>query len=143
MRSVLILSAAVFLFSIPSMADSTTLVDLTASACQSCFPGTTEPAETVDAQLDLIPVTGTFFDSGGGYLFTGSVYEVIGITGTLNGSPMTLAAAPQGDGSWLYMCSSDSFCPGSVYFTANGSFSWFEFDGANSLLEISDSNGDG
>ena len=55
---------------------------------------------------------------------------------------MTLTAAPQGIGSWLYEQGSN-FELGTVYFTANGSFSCLENDAAFNLLEILDANGDG
>jgi len=138
MRVLLIL--AVFgLCSIPACAD--TLVDVSAVTCESCF-GSGLPEITLGAQFTVTPVTGTFFNSGSGYLFTGTVDEVTGITGTLDGGSMTLASAPQGDGSWLYQIG-DNFYLGSVYFTANGSFSWLENDNAFNLLEIMDANGDG
>ena len=94
------------------------------------------PLINLQAQFTVEQVTGTFFNSGEAYLFTGTEYEVLGITGTLNGSPMTLTAAPQGIGSWLYEQGSN-FELGTVYFTANGSFSWLENDAALTYWKFS------
>ncbi len=129
---------AVLLVATAARADSTTVVDVTASQCNGCYGFNPAPL-TLNAQFTLEQVTGQFFDSGQQFLFPGTEWEVTSITGTLNGNPMTLAQAPQGIGSWLY----DDYSLGSVYFTADGSFSWLEFDGAYDLLEIMDANGDG
>jgi hypothetical protein len=142
MRFGVLIAAALLLFSVSAKADSTTLVDVTASTCQLCLTPETYPEITVAAQFTVTPVTGTFFNSGSNYIFTGPVLEVTNIAGTIDGEAMTLAAAAQGDGSWVYQCGAN-FCLGSVYFTANGSFSWFENDTEYNFVEITDANGDG
>jgi hypothetical protein len=134
---------AVLLFATLARADGTPIiVDVTATSCASCFGSPNPPPINLRAQFTVESVTGQFFNSGSDYLFTGTEYEVLSITGTLNGGAMTLAAAPQGIGSWLYG-SGGYFGLGSVYFTANGSFSWLENDNEFNLLEILDANGDG
>lgn len=134
---------AVGLFATLARADSTPfVVDVTATSCTSCFGSPVIPLINLQAQFTVEQVSGTFFNSGEAFLFSGTEFEVVGITGTLNGSPMTLAAAPQGIGSWLFEQGND-FGLGTVYFTANGSFSWLENDGDFNLLEILDANGDG
>jgi hypothetical protein len=134
MKVKLAVAFAVLLSATLARADSTpTTVDVTATA----------PGIDLSAVFTVEQVTGTFFDSGQAFLFTGTEYEVMAITGTLNGGAMTLAAAPQGIGSWMSEESGTQFILGSVYFTANGSFSWLENDGENNLLEITDANGDG
>jgi len=95
---------------------------------------------SLDAFLTVAPVTGTFFNSGLDLLFPNlSVYEVTGISGTLNGNPITSFPAPQGQGSWL----NSQFALGSVWFSAGGSECFIENDVANNLIEIMDANGDG
>jgi len=143
MKLKLVVALALGLFATVARADSTPFViDVTATSCTTCFGSPVIPLINLQAQFTVEQVTGTFFNSGEAYLFTGTEYEVLGITGTLNGSPMTLTAAPQGIGSWLYEQGSN-FELGTVYFTANGSFSWLENDAAFNLLEILDANGDG
>jgi hypothetical protein len=142
MKVKLAVAFAVLLFAFQAHADSMQLiVDVTATSCVGCFTDNPPPINLV-AQFTVEQATGTFFDSGEAYLFNGTEYEVVGISGTLNGDPMALAAAPQGIGSWLYELNGE-FELGSVYFTADGSFSWLENDDAFNLLEISDANGDG
>jgi hypothetical protein len=123
----------VLLFATLARADSTPItVDVTATA----------PGIDLSAVFTVEQVTGAFWDSGQQFLFTGTEYEVIGISGTLNGGAMTLDVPPQGIGSWMNG-DNGQFNLGSVYFTANGSFSLLEWDQANNLLEIADANGDG
>jgi len=144
MKAKLAVAFAVLLSATLARADSTPItVDVTATSCAAAcgFPGS--PPINLKAVFTVEQVTGTFFDSGQGFLFTGTEYEVVNIAGTLNGGAMTLAAAPQGIGSWMSEESGTQFILGSVYFTANGSFSWLENDVENNLLEIMDANGDG
>jgi hypothetical protein len=117
-------------------ADSTT-IDISATTCYGCF--STDVSIDLNAQLTLVPVTGTFYQSGTGFLFTGTEDEVTAMTGTLNGGAITLGEPPYGIGSWL----NSSFELGTIYFTANGSSSWLENDGEYNLIEILDANGDG
>jgi hypothetical protein len=131
---------ATFLFAIPTHADGTTIVDITATRCDSCLSLEAPTPVDLEAQLTVEAVTGQFFNSGSDFLFTGTVDEVIAITGTFNGNPITFFQAPQGEGSWLYP---NSYALGSVYFMAGGSESWLENDNAFNLIETLDSNGDG
>ena len=90
MKVKLAVAFAVLLSATLARADSTpTTVDVTATA----------PGIDLSAVFTVEQVTGTFFDSGQAFLFAGTEYEVMAITGTLNGGAMTLAAAPQGIGS--------------------------------------------
>jgi hypothetical protein len=130
---------ALFIFSGHAKADSTTVIDVSATTCYQCFGDDLDV--NLNAQLTLNAVTGSFFNSGGGFTFDGTEYEVTSMTGTLNGGTMTLGQAPFGIGSWLYLDPSNEFELGSVYFTANGSSSWLENDYANALLESQDANG--
>jgi hypothetical protein len=142
MKLKLAVAFAVFLFATLARADSSLIRDVTATSCGPCSGSPVTSPISLQAQFTVEAVTGEFFNAGQAYLFTGTEYEVMGITGTLNGSPMALAAAPQGIGSWLYEQGGD-FGLGTVYFTADGSFSWLENDGEFNLLEILDANGDG
>jgi hypothetical protein len=73
-----------------------TVVDISATWCTSCRPGIGMPVD-FQAQATVEPVTGTLFNIGFNFLFTGSgVLEVTGISGTLNGSPISFLQAPQG-----------------------------------------------
>lgn len=124
------------LLAMPTYADS--IIVVSASTCTTCFPSTVNI--DLHAQFTVQLVTGQFFNSGAGYLFTGTVAEVVAITGTLNGNPMTLIPPLYGDGSWLIP---GSYGLGTVYFTAGGSVSWLQNDNAFNLIEILDSNGSG
>lgn len=126
------------LLSVPS-AKADTVVDISAVTCTSCFGNQPVTNVNMEAQLVLESVTGTFFDSGHDHFFTGTVDEIVSITGTFNGNAVTFLPAPKGDGSWL----GPNFDLGTVYFSSGGSQSWFENDGAFNLLETSDPNGDG
>lgn len=132
-----IISLAVLL-SVPC-AKADTVVDISAVTCTSCFGNQPVANVNIEAQLVLESVTGTFFNSGQDHFFTGTVDEVVSITGTFNGNPITFLPAPRGDGSWL----DSNFDLGTVYFSSDGSQSWFENDGAFNLLETLDSNDDG
>jgi hypothetical protein len=107
-----------------------TIVDISATWCSACqFGGM--PVD-FQAQATVEPVTGTFFNILFNDLFTGSVLEVTGISGTLNGNPISFLQAPQGDGSWLYP---DLFI-GALYFSANGQPCWMFWDGAFPTLVL-------
>jgi hypothetical protein len=141
MKMKLAVAFAVLLFATLARADSTPItVNATAISCQAACDQPFEPALDFQAQLTVQQTTGQFFDSGGIGLFTGTEYEVTSLTGTLNGSPVTLAAPPFGIGSWLYFEPDGQIELGDVYFTANGSYDWLENDNTNDLLEISDPN---
>lgn len=62
----------------------TVTVDVSATSCPQCPQQFA--AVNLNAVLTVELVTGTFFDSGFAYAFTGQVYEVVSLTGTLNGS---------------------------------------------------------
>jgi len=143
MKMKLAVAFAVLFFAVQAHGDTQQVtLDVTATGCDCPeFSAAQLPVNLV-AQFTVEPVTGTFFDSGQAFLFTGTEYEVTSITGTLNGEAMALAPPPQGIGSWLYDVNGD-YLLGSVYFTASGSFSWVENDASYNLLEIMDSNGDG
>jgi len=124
-------------FATPTYADS--IIVVSATTCTTCFPSTVNI--DLHAQFTVQLVTGQFFNSGAGHFFTGTVAEVVGITGTLNGQPMTLIPPRYGDGSWLFP---DSYGLGTVYFMAGGSpLSWLQNDNAFNLVEITDPNGSG
>src|ERR1700678_293780 len=94
---------SVFLFLAPlAYADSTVTVDVSASPCTSCYPGSNLPPLNLEAVFTVLPMTGTFFDSGGSFSFIGTEYEVINAVGTLDGFPITLASGGGGVVSWLY-----------------------------------------
>jgi hypothetical protein len=122
------------LLATPACADS--IIAVSATTCTSCFPSPV--SVDLQAQFTIQLVTGQFFNSGAGYLFNGTEAEVVAISGTLNGHPMTLIPPPYGDGSWLIPNSNGL---GTVYFMANGSVCWLENDFAYNLLEISDPSG--
>lgn len=142
-RASLIFSTLIIL-SAPAFADSgPAFVDVTATTCDSCFGNQIVQSIDLQAQLTIEPMTGEFFNSGGDYIFHGTVDRVIGITGTLNGRPMALIPAPYGDGSWLSSPAPGSYSLGTVYFSAGGSVCWLQNDNAFNLIEILSSNGDG
>jgi len=112
----------------PAYAD--TIVDISATWCSACqFGGM--PVD-FQAQATVEPVTGTFLNILFKDLFTGSVLEVTGISGTLNGSPISFLQAPQGNGSWLY----PDLYIGALYFSANGQPCWMFWDGAFPTLVL-------
>src|SRR5271169_3612319 len=102
MKVKLAVAFAVLLSATLARADSTPItLDVTATACVGCLSNNPPPISLI-AQFTVEQVTGQFFQPGEGLpLFTGTEYEVVGISGTLNGSPMTLAPTPEGVGSWL------------------------------------------
>jgi hypothetical protein len=59
------------------------VIDISTTWCNSCGFGV---SVDLQAQLTVEAATGTFLNSGQAHLFTGSVYEVTGIIGTLNGN---------------------------------------------------------
>jgi hypothetical protein len=118
----------------PAYAD--TIVDISATWCEECRPTVGMPVD-FRAQVTVEPSTGTFFNPIG-FTFT-NVLEVTGISGTLNGSPISFLQAPQGDGSWLFP---DLFI-GALYFSANGQPCWMFWDGAFPTLVITTDAGFG
>jgi hypothetical protein len=122
-----------------------TVVDVSATTCNSCF-GSPVPSIDLQAQFTVTLATGEFFNAGIVDSFFGTVEEVTAISGTLNGSAITLAAPLNGgDGSWLIP---GSFALGTIYFTVAGtsgphSTSSLLNDNAFNLIEIVDANGDG
>jgi hypothetical protein len=138
MKAKLVLAFAVLLSATVARADSTPItLDVTATACVGCLSNNPPPISLI-AQFTVEQVTGEFFNSGGGFPLTYETeYEVIAITGTLNGAPMALAPIPEGVGSWLSEDANGDFELGDVFFTAGGSLDWLENDNTNDLLEIS------
>jgi len=133
MKMILAVAFAVLFCATLARADSSQItVDVTATGCPQC-PEQYAPVN-LQAQFTVEQMTGTFFDSGFAYTFTGTVDEVVAISGTLNGNAMTLAAAPYGDGSWLYQDGNGAFQLGTVYFNDGPYSGWLENDGY-SLLE--------
>jgi hypothetical protein len=145
MKVKLAAALAVLFLATAAHADSTEVVDVTATQCNSCYPGVILAPITLNAQFTLEQVTGTFFNSGYPYTFYGTEWEVIGINGTLNGNPMALSTGPQGQASWLFDSTYplEDYALGTVYFIADGSFSWLENDDLYNLLETVDANGYG
>jgi hypothetical protein len=137
MKVKLAVAFAVLLSATLARADSTPInLDVTATNCL-CGGFSTAPAN-IEAVLTVEQVTGQFL-SPEGFLFTGTEYEVTSITGTLNGLPMTLAAAPEGLGSWLMAAPFGEYDLGSVYFTSNGLSGWLDNDNSWNLLQFSGS----
>jgi hypothetical protein len=135
----LVVLVVLVLSSNPVYADGTPIaLDVTATACETCIPGATYPPVVLDAIFTVEQVTATYFDSGFAFYFTGTEDEVVSISGTLDGAPISLASPTFGDGSWL----NSDFSLGTVYFTFGGQTSWLENDGYN-RIEIADVNGDG
>jgi hypothetical protein len=82
---------------------------------------------------------GTFFDPGLAEFFTGSFYEVKGVTGTLNGNSISSCPAPLGDGSWL----NSNLSLGALYFSSGGFERWLENEGHGYLMVSVADNGAG
>src|SRR5262249_11076017 len=107
-----------------------TIVDISATWCSACqFGG--GPVD-FQAQATVEPVTGTFFNILLQDVFTGNVLEVTGLSGTINGSPISFLQAPQGDGSWLYR----DFYIGALYFSAYGQPGWMFWDGGYPTIVV-------
>lgn len=132
--------AVLALLGAPASADST-IVDVTATNCL-CGLDHTTPIN-LSAQLTVEQVTGTFFQPNGAYYFTGTVDEIVALTGEVNGFAMTFAQSPQGD-SWIgapnydpFMGQPDPGAPGFelgyIYFSADGIPSWMFNDVTNYL----------
>jgi hypothetical protein len=134
----LAVALAVLFLATAAQADSTVVVDVTASQCNGCHPDVNLLPTALNAQFTLEQVTGTFFNSGGSFSFYGTEWEVIGINGTLNGYPMALSTGPQGQASWLLDSAYplEDYALGTVYFTVDGSFAWLENDNEFNLLEV-------
>jgi hypothetical protein len=115
-----------------------TVIDVSATLCSICAPPNGFSTIDLQAQLTVETVNGTFFDPGLASFFTGTVYEVTGITGTLNGNAITSFPAPLGDGSWLNL----DLSLGSVYFSAGGFRCSLEHDGYD-LIDLVSNNGAG
>ena len=122
-------------------AHADTVIDISATSCNLCPPPSGGGVSTIDlrAQLTVEAVNGTFFNPGLAFFFTGSVYEVRGITGTLNGNSISSFAAPLGDGSWLNF----DLSLGTVYFSVGGFEGWLENEGDYDLIALIAANGAG
>jgi len=89
MKGVLaVFALALFLTALSTQADTTT-VDVSATTCYSCF----NTVNSIDLQsvFTIQIATGNFFDAGIDDFIQGTEEEVIAISGTLNGFPLTLA----------------------------------------------------
>src|ERR1700677_2040083 len=102
MKMKLAVAFAVLFFATIARADSTEVtVDITVTNCL-CGPFVSEPPINMTAQLTVEPATGTWFYPGEDYFSSdGPIDEVVAITGTLNGFPITFLQAPLGSGSWI------------------------------------------
>jgi hypothetical protein len=132
MKVKLAVALAVLFLATAAHADSTIVLGVTASTCTGCDPGVNLPSINLDVQFTLEQATGTFYNSDQQFFFTGTEYEVLSMSGTLNGSPVALAQAPLEIGSWL---DDPDFGLGSVFFTADGSLWSLENDHPLFLLE--------
>ena len=127
MKVKLAVAFAVLLSATFVRADSTPItIDISGTTC-SCGIGDTTPI-SYSAQLTVEQMTGTWFFAGQAYFFTGTVDEVIALTGEVNGFPMTLSQAPFGDGSWV---NPGDYRLGTIYFTGDGIPSWLMNDVTN------------
>jgi PEP-CTERM motif len=120
----------------PAYAD--TIVDISATWCDICHFG----GGPVDfqAQVTVELVTGTFLNLVQQDTFVGTVWEVTGLNGTLNGNPISLMQPPLGDGSWLYY---PDFFIGGLWFAVNGQPAWMFWDGGYPTLAVTDRAGIG
>ena len=107
------------------------------SATETTTPGSI-PID-LNAQLTMDIVTATFFDPGQAIFTTRTAYEMTGITGTLNGKPISFFKDPIGAGSWLNL----NLSLGAFYFSAGGSEVWLENDVDYLLIAIVPNEGAG
>ena len=97
---------AFLVLAIGTRADGVTLVNVSAVDCPACVGNPFEPLPVLppmdlEVQLDVELVTGTFLYPAQDILETITVDEVMSLTGTYNGTPVTLAAPYEGDGGWF------------------------------------------
>lgn len=116
-----------------------TVVNLSANLCSVCPPPAGVSTIDLQAQLTVAVVDGTFFDPGLAEFFTGSFYEVQGVSGTLNGNSISSFTAPLGDGSWL----NSNLSLGAFYFSSGGFECWLENEGNGYLIVLVADNGAG
>jgi hypothetical protein len=131
-----LLLLAVLLLSINTRAD--TLVDVSSVTCETCWgspssPSVGLPQVTLDLQMTVAPVTGTFYIPYFNFTETGTFDEVESISGTLNGDPVSISQPPQGGSDYLWP---GTFALGYVCFTvdANPYCAWT--DDAYNLLSL-------
>jgi hypothetical protein len=138
MKMKLAVAFAVLFFATLAHADSQQItVDISGTNCGCGILGPTTPI-SYSAQLTVEPVFGTWFFAGQAFFFTGSVDEVIALTGEVNGFPMTLSQAPLGDGSWIQtadggpgVAGDAPYSLGTIYFTVDGIPSLLMQDGVS------------
>jgi hypothetical protein len=117
-------------------ADQVQVVDVSAVDCPACWgtpyiPPPSLPPVDLELQLTVEPVTGTFLFPGYDVTLTATVDEILSLSGTLNGNPVSLAPPGRGDGNWLY---ENTFGLGWVCFTSSGEDFCMGNDNANNLL---------
>jgi hypothetical protein len=131
MKGKLAVALAVLLFATAVHADTTsqTILSVTATECAGCYApegaadGGFNALSSVDmtAQFTMQEMTGQFSNPEEGGILTGTLDEVVSITGTFNGYSMRLAESPYGGQSWLDV--NDNL--GAVFFTlSDGSLAW-------------------
>ena len=69
----------------------------------------------------------------------GTEYEVMAMTGTFNGDPISYALAPSPNSSWLDV----NFGVGDLTFSLDGAGGSFWYDNLFNMIEIGDPDGDG
>src|SRR4030095_12526827 len=112
----------------PAKAD-TILVDIVATECTDCSAASL-PID-FRAQVTVEPVTGSFINPAfSNYVFATNVLEVTGMSGTLNGSPLSLMPARFGDGSWLF----PDLYLGALYFSSDGVSASMFWDGGTPTI---------
>jgi PEP-CTERM motif len=133
MKMKLAVAFAVLFFASQAHADSTPItLDVTAISCQAACDEPFEPTLDLEAQLVVEEVTGTFTNPVN-IVYNQPVYEVMSMTGTLNGYPVTLL----GTEDYLDDNATDLFQLGYVTFTADGYAVGLFDDDTNDLLETS------
>lgn len=151
MKSAFIVLAALAFASF-AHADSIQQINLTATTNENTdLYGPNQPTENLDLMLTVEPETGYFFNPQIGTTFYGTEDEVVALSGTLNGQPVSLVSGRQSDpftnganGSWINLSQPDSFA---IEFSINGGIYgggvlWPDTDAIN-LLGLGDANGDG
>jgi hypothetical protein len=126
------LAMALVCLSVPVKAD-TTVVDISATCDPNPIFGMNCALFPVNlqAQATVTPVTGQFLIPDGLILSSGTENEVLNITGTLNGSPVSNPINPSTP-SWLELSNFDA---GDLQFSVGGAdYSLFPYAGAYALI---------
>jgi hypothetical protein len=108
-----------------------TLVDVTAAQCDACVSTPTNQVQlapvSLDLELTVEQVTGSFFDPGYDMYFNQTVDEITSASGTLDGN--TVSFTPDG-----YYLTTGNFQLGWLCFTADASNECVSNDFENNLL---------